>query len=92
VRGITPEVLRAQGCFKGRCQLNYSPDLKDRHEELIAKTKYEAINPMELGEDEWNAAVGNDIRGELLELARSEGPGKVIDFLAGFGSEIRILI
>jgi hypothetical protein len=81
-------------CFKGRKQLNYSPGLKDRYkevekddDELLAECENEALTLVDLDREQWKAVVGNDIRGELLEAARTGSAGVVINFLADYGIE-----
>jgi hypothetical protein len=44
---------------------------------------------VDLEKEQWKAVVGNDIRGELLEAARTGSAGVVINFLADYGIEAR---
>jgi hypothetical protein len=81
-------------CFKGRKQLNYSPGLKARYkevekddDELLAEAEKEALTLVELDKESWRVVVGNDIRGELLEAARTGSAGVVVSFLAQYGIE-----
>ena len=79
-------------CFKGRKQLTYSPGLKAFYaeeektdEEVMQEHEHEAVTLVELFPEQWEQVLGNDIRGELLESARSGRPGEVINFLSQFG-------
>jgi hypothetical protein len=91
---LRPIFLEYASCFKGRKQLNYSPGLKDRYkevekddDEVLAECENEAFTLVELNKEGLRAVVGNDIRGELLEAARTGSPGVVINFLADYGIE-----
>src|SRR5436190_1137866 len=91
LRPIFEEYAR---CFKGQKQLNYSPGLKDRYkevekddDELLAECENETLTLVDLEKEQWKAVVGNDIRGELLEAARTGSPGVVVKFLADYGIE-----
>jgi hypothetical protein len=83
--------------FKGRKQLTYSPGLKAMYaeeekddEELMQEHEHEAVTLLELEHEQWHVVVGNDIRGELLEEARSGQPGRVITYLEDFGVQLRV--
>jgi hypothetical protein len=78
--------------FKGHKQLTYSPGLKSFYdleektdEELAAEAQEDAVTLVQLDPEQWAGVVGNDIRGELLEVARSGDALAVIAFLAEFG-------
>ena len=80
--------------FKGRKQLTYSPGLKDFYdleektdEDLAAEKQEDAVTLVMLTPGQWAQVVGNDIRGELLEVARSGNALTVISYLEGFGIE-----
>ena len=47
----------------------------------------EAVTLVMLTPGQWAQVVGNDIRGELLEVARSGDALAVIGYLEGFGIE-----
>lgn len=80
--------------FKGHKQLTYSPGLKSFYnleeksdEELALEQEQEAVTLVLLDREQWAAVLGNDIRAELLEVARSGSAALVVAFLAGFGIE-----
>lgn len=80
--------------FKGRKQLNYSAHLKSFYdleektdEELASEQEEDAVTLVMLDRDQWAAVVANDIRSEVLEIARSGDAEKVVAYLAEFGIE-----
>jgi hypothetical protein len=85
-------------CFKGHKQLNPSPGLfkaygevEKTDEELVAEEEEEAVVDLVLlDDDQWAAVVGNDIRAELLLVARSGSAALVVSFLADFGIECQV--
>jgi hypothetical protein len=89
---LRPVFTEYARCFKGRKQLTFSPNLKNYYnleektdEELAAEVREEAVTLVALSREQWSAVVGNDVRGELLEVARLGDPLAVIGFLEGFG-------
>jgi hypothetical protein len=79
-------------CFKGRKQMTATPglfrmyeEIEKSDEELVAEQEEEAVTLVLLDVEQWAAVVGNDIRAELLEVARSGLVDRVVEFLAGFG-------
>jgi hypothetical protein len=91
---LKPIFVEYARCFKGRKQLTYSPHLKSFYnleeksdEELAAEVQEEAVTLVMLTPGQWAQVVGNDIRGELLEVARSGDALAVIGYLEGFGIE-----
>jgi hypothetical protein len=82
--------------FKGKRQVHWSKGLKamllDEEEktdkELAAERVEEAVLLGRLTREQWHAVLGNDIRGELLQVANSGDWSQVVDFLAGFGIEV----
>jgi hypothetical protein len=82
--------------FKGKRQVQWSRGLKamllDEEEktdkELAAERIEEAVLLGRLNREQWHAVLGNDIRGELLQVANSGDWSQVVDFLAGFGIEV----
>jgi hypothetical protein len=79
--------------FKGHKQLNPSPGLyafygeeEKTDAELAEEHEEENVVDLVLLDDEqWAAVVGNDIRAELLVVARTGNADLVLRFLAGFG-------
>ena len=53
----------------------------------LHRLKREAVTLVMLAPDQWAQVVGNDIRGELLEVARLGNVLAVIAFLGEFGIE-----
>jgi hypothetical protein len=89
---LRPIFLEYARCFKGRKQLTYSPGLKAFYEEeektdeeLAAEREQDAVTLVMLSRRQWAAVIGNDIRGELLEVARPGNVSAVITFLEEFG-------
>ncbi len=91
---LKPIFVEYARCFKGRKQLTYSPHLKSFYnleeksdEELAAEVQEEAVTLVMLTPGQWAQVVGNDIRGELLEVARAGEVLAVVGYLEGFGIE-----
>jgi hypothetical protein len=89
---LRPVFYEYAQAFKGRKQLNYSKGLKALYEEeeksdeeVMQEHEHEALDLVELRDEQWAGVLGNDIRGELLEEARTGSPGRVLDYLADFG-------
>ncbi len=92
---LAPKFREYALAFKGRKQLTFSPGLKARYqeeektdEELLAEHEHKAVNLIELDDEQWDQVIGNDIRGELLESARSGRPGLVLALLEEFGVKL----
>lgn len=85
-----------QKAFKGKRQLVWSRGLRELlgvgQEETdlqIAKREDEAASLLALlSLEQWRMVLGNDIRGELLEVASSGDYETLRAFLAGFGIEL----
>jgi len=79
--------------FRGERQLAYSPGLRDllgldkeQTDEEIAEEQSEfAIILAQLNRDDWKFVLGNDVRGELLQIASSGDRDKVRAFLLSIG-------
>jgi hypothetical protein len=89
---LKPVFAEYARCFKGRKQMTSSPglfrfydEMEKSDEELVAEQEEEATTLVLLDGKQWAAVVGNDIRAELLEVARSGSVDLVVTFLAGFG-------
>lgn len=76
-------------CFKGRHQLQWSRGMRnllgldeEKTDEVLAKeTTEDAVLLAQLSLEQWRAVLGNDARGELLEVAHQGDVGAVLDFL-----------
>jgi len=83
------------GTFKGRHQLQWSRGLREllglgRIEsdmEIAARADEPAVLLAAVTRAEWNVILGNDARGELLEIASSGDPERVLEFLHELGVE-----
>lgn len=89
---LKPMFVEYARWFKGHKQLTYSPHLKSFYdleektdEELALEQQEEAVTLVLLDRNQWAAVLGNDIRAELLEVARSGSADLVCQFLAEFG-------
>ncbi len=92
VEELKPIFAEYARCFKGRKQLTYSPGLKNFYneeektdEELATETQEDAVTLVVLPPEQWAGVLGNDIRGELLEVARTGNVDRIVEFLEGFG-------
>lgn len=81
--------------FKGRHQLQWSQGLKDlfaiedfSDEELAEQQEEEAVTLVRLSYSDWRKVLGNDCRGELLEIARTGNLNVVKQFLEGIGIHV----
>lgn len=79
--------------FKGERQLVYSPGLRDRlgldvektDDELAVEQSEVAIILAQLNREQWRIVVGNDARGELLQVASSGDSVSLGVFLRSIG-------
>jgi hypothetical protein len=93
---LAPKFREFATYFKGKRQVHWSKGLKQllleeeekSDQELAAELREEAVLLGRLTRDQWHAVLGNDIRGELLQVANSGDWDQVREFLAGFGIEV----
>ena len=79
--------------FKGANQIHWSRGLRDTFglrdektdEEIATEQKEDADLLAEFNMEQWKQILGNDIRGELLEVARKGNAWDVLGFLEDFG-------
>lgn len=83
--------------FKGHKQLSWSKGLhillcngeeEKTDEELVLEVEDDAVLLARLTPDQWRMVLANDVRGELLGVARSGCEEQVWDFLSGIGVPI----
>jgi len=81
--------------FKHRRQLVWSPGLKEKFginektdEELAEEQEEEAITLVQLSPTDWKKVLGNDCRGELLEIARTGNIDVIKQFLEDIGIHV----
>jgi len=88
--------------FKGKKQLEWSRGLRDRlglndeatDDDLATEDREDAVWLASLTRDQWNIVLGNDVRGQLLDVASAAGAAGNIEplrqFLAAFGIELQL--
>ena len=82
--------------MKGHKQLTWSPGLRDllqlaaeeSDEEVAQRHEEIAVILAQLTHQQWRVVLGNDARGELLEVASAGDAGAVWTFLRGLGVEV----
>jgi hypothetical protein len=84
--------------FKGRHQLQWTPGLKKRlgvedktDEEIAAEREENAVPIISMDKSAWRYVLGNDMRGELLELESAEAIKSTLISIGVPPDEVRII-